>query len=281
MEATFEELQALQEQMGTKRFNALRQSMKKSEDGSLDAHCEDRSGAQAKKKSGKWPTSVPPPRAQSRSVSHHEASEEEDDEHGMGEEGSDGEHAAGAGDTQGPAKKRKKSKAPMEQSSKRRPPAVRHVTAEARPMRRDPRFDELSGALNMGLFKSSFSFLEQKVQADVATLEKAFKKAKDPEERARLHAALQSMRDRMDTMQAKEELQKIKAEHRKAEAELARDGKKPFFLKKSDVRRLELLSRFETQKKSGRMDKAVQSRRKHAAAKDHRRLPARRTQDSA
>ena len=52
-----------------------------------------------------------------------------------------------------------------------------------------------------------------------------------------------------------------------------REGKRPFFLKKSEQRRLELLAKYEELQASGKLDKFLEKRRKKNAAKDHRYLP--------
>jgi ribosomal RNA-processing protein 36 len=50
-------------------------------------------------------------------------------------------------------------------------------------------------------------------------------------------------------------------------------GKKPYFLKKSEKKKLELLAKYEELKSSGRLEKYMAKRRKKNAAKDHRYLP--------
>jgi ribosomal RNA-processing protein 36 len=53
-----------------------------------------------------------------------------------------------------------------------------------------------------------------------------------------------------------------------------KDGKKPFYLKKSEQRRLELVAKYEELKGSGKLEKYLEKRRKKNAAKDHRYLPS-------
>lgn len=55
-------------------------------------------------------------------------------------------------------------------------------------------------------------------------------------------------------------------------------GKRPFYLKKSEQRRLELLAKYEELQASGKLDKFLEKRRKKNAAKDHRYLPSTRRQ---
>jgi ribosomal RNA-processing protein 36 len=58
-----------------------------------------------------------------------------------------------------------------------------------------------------------------------------------------------------------------------AEHGAVREGKRPFYLKKSEQRRLELLARYEELQASGKLEQYMAKRRKRNAAKDHRYLP--------
>jgi ribosomal RNA-processing protein 36 len=51
-------------------------------------------------------------------------------------------------------------------------------------------------------------------------------------------------------------------------------GKNPYFLKKSEKRKMELVAKYEELKASGGLDKYMAKRRKKNAAKDHRYLPS-------
>lgn len=57
------------------------------------------------------------------------------------------------------------------------------------------------------------------------------------------------------------------------EREAVKQGKKPFFLKRSEQRRQELIRRFRDLKATGRLEKVMAKRRKKNAAKDHRYVP--------
>lgn len=52
-----------------------------------------------------------------------------------------------------------------------------------------------------------------------------------------------------------------------AERALIAQGKKPFFLKKSDEKKLALLQQYETLEKHGKLKKVLTSRRKHQTSK--------------
>lgn len=56
-------------------------------------------------------------------------------------------------------------------------------------------------------------------------------------------------------------------------------GKQPFYLKKSDKRKRELVAKYEELKATGQLDKYMEKRRRKNASKDHRYLPGRRGGD--
>ena len=53
-------------------------------------------------------------------------------------------------------------------------------------------------------------------------------------------------------------------------------GKKPYYLKKSEQRKLELLAKYRELKEGGGLDKFMEKRRKKNASKDHRYVPSQR-----
>lgn len=53
-----------------------------------------------------------------------------------------------------------------------------------------------------------------------------------------------------------------------------REGKKPFFLKKADKRKAELVAQYGELQKAGQLDKYLAKRRRKNAAKDHRYVPS-------
>ena len=59
-------------------------------------------------------------------------------------------------------------------------------------------------------------------------------------------------------------------------------GHKPYFFKQSELKKLELASKYNEMKSSGgsaRVNKAIEKKRKHNAAKDHKFVPRTRRDD--
>jgi len=67
-------------------------------------------------------------------------------------------------------------------------------------------------------------------------------------------------------------------QHGSKEREAVKKGKKPFYLKKSEQKKEELVEKYQELKTSGKLDKFLEKRRKKNSAKDHRYVPYRRPQ---
>ncbi|ORY89888.1 hypothetical protein BCR43DRAFT_117604 [Syncephalastrum racemosum] len=164
---------------------------------------------------------------------------------------------------------------PMEISSKRAVSRLRDVVPRAAVKRRDPRFDKLSGDFHEEGFEKSYAFLEQYKESEKAMLQERIKREKDPEQRAEAEALLTKMISREKAEKQARRKKELLRERKKAEATLVKQGKKPYFLKKSEEKKLFLMDQY---KKLGEknMDKILEKRRRKNAAKDHRRLPFKR-----
>ncbi|KAL2911825.1 rRNA biogenesis protein rrp36 [Polyrhizophydium stewartii] len=144
---------------------------------------------------------------------------------------------------------------------------------------RDPRFESYTGKLNEDLFKRSYGFINSYEDDEIEMLKKEIKKEKDAERRAELQATLTSKASisRKNARANKEKAQNIKREWRKSEKELVGKGKKPFFLKKSDFKRIELVDKYKSLVAGGQdLDKVLEKRRKKNASREHRGIPAKR-----
>ncbi|WZZ83540.1 hypothetical protein YC2023_104112 [Brassica napus] len=72
----------------------------------------------------------------------------------------------------------------------------------------------------------------------------------------------------------------ILTEHKKKEREAAKMGKKPYYLKQSEIRKQELNEEYNSLKESGKLSLFLDKRRKKNATKDHRYMPYRRADTS-
>jgi ribosomal RNA-processing protein 36 len=140
---------------------------------------------------------------------------------------------------------------------------------------RDPRFETLSaGQYSEERFKKRYAFLyDDKLPAEREELRGALRKAKGAAARAELQARLTRVEQQLRSEEARRKQQAFKQQLKSAEHGAVREGKRPFYLKKSEQRRLELLARYEELQASGKLEQYMAKRRKRNAAKDHRYLP--------
>ncbi|XP_062198737.1 uncharacterized protein LOC133901386 [Phragmites australis] len=195
----------------------------------------------------------------------------------------DGSLAARAASAAAPEKARRASKKrPMEISTKVRPPRLREVIQVAKKVVRDPRFEPIHGPLDKEGFRKRYNFLfDDEFPAEKEKLQKMIKKSKDPN-------AIDEMKSRVTWIdkQLKSHPQKnieseILREHIKKEREAAKTGKRPYYLKKSELRQRKLMNKYNELKEAGKLDAFMERRRKKNASKDHRYMPYRRNGDGA
>ena len=160
--------------------------------------------------------------------------------------------------------------APKEQSSKKPVSRFRTVINTQTKKPRDPRFDTLSGHFNQDLFEKSFSFLKDHRQQEITQLRQRIQEEKDIYAKEKLVKLLTSILSQQAANNKKKSDQSLVRQRRKLETELVKNGKKPFFLKRSDVKKEQLIHKY---KASGDVAKALEKRRKHQSAKQRTRLP--------
>lgn len=137
----------------------------------------------------------------------------------------------------------------------------------------DPRFEEHCGELRDEHVDRNFAFVDGLREKEIAELENAVRKKPQDDD---LCSQLRAMHAQQSRRKSELRKKKIVTEARTKEREAVKQGKTPYFLRKSDIRELELESKFEELKKKGGLKKYIEKRRKRATAKDRKRLPPRR-----
>ncbi|KAI0600460.1 hypothetical protein F4775DRAFT_590404 [Biscogniauxia sp. FL1348] len=176
-----------------------------------------------------------------------------------------------------PTPHRSSKHAPTEQTSKRPVTRRREVVSYAKVAPRDPRFSSAVSSrgdapTDEERARRAYAFLDEYRDAEMGTLRDALKKARDPGAREELKRALTSMQGRRQAQQRKDAERALVAAHRRHERELVRQGKQPFYLKKSEQKKRLLVDRFAAMKKS-EVDRSIERRRKKMAAKEKRDMP--------
>ncbi|KAL8847408.1 MAG: hypothetical protein Q9221_007554 [Calogaya cf. arnoldii] len=162
--------------------------------------------------------------------------------------------------------------APVELSSKKAVSRKREVVPTPKREVRDPRFETVSGPVNEEKANRNYSFLNDYRDSEIVHLKSRIRQEKDATAKEYLKRSLLSMESRKKAQQIKDQDSEIQKAHRAKEKELVKQGKRPFYLKKGEQKKLALLKRFEGIK-GKRLDKVIERRRKKNAQKERRDMP--------
>ncbi|KAL7315049.1 rRNA biogenesis protein rrp36 [Mucor circinelloides] len=168
--------------------------------------------------------------------------------------------------------KRESKHRPMEISSKRAVGRHRDVVQLQAEKRRDPRFDKLSGQLNQDLFEKSYNFLNDYKKSEMEMLKESIKKEQDEEKQEHMKGLLLKMVSADKQEQERKRKQALLRDRKKQESELVKQGKTPYFLKRSEKRKLDLMDRYEKLGAKS-VDRILEKRRKRNTTKDRKHLP--------
>lgn len=191
---------------------------------------------------------------------------------------SDGSHLVYKKDNQEKKSGRANKNRPMEASAKKPVGRFREVVQAPKKVVRDPRFETLCGKLDVDGFRKRYDFLfEQTLPAEKEELKKQLKKTNDPN-------AVDELKNRLAWVDKQLKLESsaksndaaILAQHKKKEKEAAKHGKRPFYLKKSEIRKQRLVEKYNSLKASGKLESYIEKRRRKNASKDHKYMPYRR-----
>ena len=162
--------------------------------------------------------------------------------------------------------------APAELSSRKAVSRKREVVPTQKINHRDPRFEPYGGVIDESISKRNYSFLDAYRNSEISELKLAIRKTNDGEFKEQLKSALLKMETRKEAHKTKEQQQEVLRKHRKEEKEKIEQGKRPFFLKKADQRKMLLIERFESMN-TKQVDKVILGRRKKKAAKERKAMP--------
>lgn len=162
--------------------------------------------------------------------------------------------------------------APAELSSKKAVSRKREVVPIIKREVRDPRFEPLTGPLDPERAKKNYSFLNGYRDSEILALKLAIRQTKDPIATEKLKRALLRMESKKKTQQRKDQEQEVLRTHRAKEKELIKQGKKPFYLKKAEQKKLALVQRFEGMK-GKQVDRVIERRRKKKDSRAMRYMP--------
>ncbi|XP_026216701.1 ribosomal RNA processing protein 36 homolog [Anabas testudineus] len=171
-------------------------------------------------------------------------------------------------------KKRLNKNRPVEISAKKPAPYLRQVVHVRKPTLRDPRFDDLSGEYKPEIFEKTYKFINDIKLREKEIIKKQLKKKKSNNERKeKLQLLLKRMENQERARLTREQQREREQQFKRQQRERANQGVRPFFLKKSEKKKLQLAEKYQELKKSGKLENFLSKKRKRNAVKDRRKLP--------
>jgi len=77
-------------------------------------------------------------------------------------------------------------------------------------------------------------------------------------------------------LQIKEKQRQIRKKHIESEMKKVSEGKKTYYLKRSELRKQEMIEKYQTLKGQGKLDRYIVKKRRRQVAKDRKSIPNRR-----
>ncbi|XP_029010448.1 ribosomal RNA processing protein 36 homolog [Betta splendens] len=162
---------------------------------------------------------------------------------------------------------------PTEISAKRPAPFLRQVVPVKKPTLRDPRFDDLSGEYRPEVFDQTYKFIHDIKLREKEVVKKQLKKAKSSQKKEKLQFLLKRMENQERARLSREQQRERELQFKQQQREQAGHGARPFFLKRSEKKKLQLAEKYQALKRSGKLETFLSKKRKRNAGKDRRKLP--------
>ncbi|KAA8495149.1 Ribosomal RNA processing protein 36-like [Porphyridium purpureum] len=188
----------------------------------------------------------------------------------------------GAGDAEAKEAKPKSSRAPVELSARARTQYLGRdakneiqlkVPARAVAKRVDPRFVEYTGRLSSAHIRNAYGFVEQIREQEIETLQTELRRTRNPQSKDTLKQQLDALLQAEARRKARMRDEQVEHELREKEKLLVMQGKTPYFAKKGVVKELQLKAKFDELKKTGKLKKFVNKKRKARESKEKKLLP--------
>ncbi|CAK9838068.1 rRNA processing protein Rrp36 [Schizosaccharomyces pombe] len=167
----------------------------------------------------------------------------------------------------------RKKHAPQELSSKKPVSRFREVISEPKKFTRDPRFDSLSGNLSKDKVKKNYGFLNEYRVSEIQQLRDELKICKDQERAESIRQTLKSLLSKMERHLEEERAERVMHEFRAQEKERVKEGKKPFYLKRNEQKKLIQMDKYKSMEGTKALDKYIEKKRRRRAQKEKKHLP--------
>lgn len=175
--------------------------------------------------------------------------------------------------------KKKSKHAPTESSSKKPVSKIRKIPGlEKSTLYQDIRFDVAFGKADLQEARKNYAFLDEYRQNEINELNQIIKDKKKFEklsfrEQEEIKLQLQSLKSRMDTLKTRDLQHKVLDDYKQEQLRNVREGKQstPYYLKKSEQRKLLQTVKFESMKPAQR-EKVMERKRKRKLGKEFKQL---------
>ncbi|XP_054010403.1 ribosomal RNA processing protein 36 homolog [Hylaeus anthracinus] len=168
--------------------------------------------------------------------------------------------------------KRENKNRPREMSAKKPVSRFREIVQIKKYIPRDPRFDGLCGTFDQKEFKKAYGFLTDVKKNDLQKLKKQLTETEDPKVIKKIKYLIQRLENQLREEQRRDHQEEKKNQDKTEIVEAIKRGEKPVFKKKSERKVLDLVSRYEELKTSGKLKKHIQRLRKKNLHKDRQKL---------
>ncbi|XP_050070831.1 ribosomal RNA processing protein 36 homolog [Anopheles maculipalpis] len=164
---------------------------------------------------------------------------------------------------------------PEEVTSKRKVPALgmgkkAKNASISRP--RDPRFDPRQGYFSGRQFRNNYGFINDLRNKELRKLKNKLELATDPEEVSTLKFLVQRTENQIREYAKQKALDSDKLREKQQVRESVKEGKRPFFERKSTKQARALVEQYDKLKDDGSLAKHIDKRRKKISAKDRKKL---------
>jgi len=132
--------------------------------------------------------------------------------------------------------------------------AARAFRAPQRPPARDPRFDDLSGTLDITKFRTKYKFIEEIREQELRFYSKQLKKCSDPEEKKRIKEQVVKLKNAVKEKKLHDETRQVKKAEHAANIAALQQGRLPYYKKRSEVRVEGALRKFDKLKNTNKVD---------------------------
>ncbi|CDW79299.1 rrna processing protein [Stylonychia lemnae] len=126
---------------------------------------------------------------------------------------------------------------------------------------RDPRFDNRSGTLNQGLFQESYAFIKEYQDERFQQLGEKLRSAKkqgDKDQIKQIRDLIGNDKSFMNKNKKQKQEKEVIQEQKKVNKERAEKGLQPLYLKKREIKEMQVKQKFEKLDKDGNLEKFIQ-----------------------